>query len=182
MSLVLLIALLVLALKPTLVTISSLLGQIDQQKAVSAKLDKKITLVQQAIVEMDSVTDKIPLLDSALPKDPNWEELSDSLYEIATNSGLVTTDIMIDKIPISATEPISAAGTVYKPLVPSGVIPVRFTLVMSGDYSKMRQVVADLESMRRVLMLSEVDIVANKNGVLTMTITGEAGYMPDKTL
>jgi Tfp pilus assembly protein PilO len=182
LSLILLIVLLVMALRPTLVTISGLLGQINQQTEISQKLDKKIIQVQLAITEMNSVKDKIPLLDKALPKEVGWDELASNLDQIATNSGLTTTDLVIDKIPLLLNEPLVSTSQKYIPQVPAGVLPVRFTLTLTGDYTQMRKVVADLENMVRIIMISSVEISVDKKGVQTLIINGETGYLPDQLL
>ena len=74
LSLILLIILMVLALRPTLVTISTLLGQIQQQKEISQKLDDKTLSVTTALKTLDSVKEKLPLLDNfnIFHKDSNF--------------------------------------------------------------------------------------------------------------
>lgn len=182
LSSILVIVLLVVALKPTLVTISGLLGQIRQQKEISVKLDKKISLVQQAITEMNSVADVQPLLENALPENADWSVIATTLAQIATQSGLVVSDLVIDKIPLGPNEPLVTSDQKYVPQVPQGIIPIRFTLTLAGDYTQMRKVVSDLEGWGRVIMITSIDISTDKKGVLIMVLEGEAGYIPDQFL
>lgn len=195
MSLILLIVLVVLALRPTLITIGNLMGQIKKQKEISVQLDAKIAQVQQAISTMNSVADKMYLIDDALPIKPNWNIMMDSIAVIATASGgasesatatsgaFMVNNIFIDKIPLKINEIVIKSGQQYKPLVPEGVIPVRFTIMGKGEYTQMRQIVARLEKMRRILMLSSVSVDTNKkDGSLELTVIGEAGYYPKQDL
>jgi Tfp pilus assembly protein PilO len=182
LSLILLIVLLVMALKPTLVTISGLLGQIKQQKEVSVELDKRIVEVQKAIAELNSIKDERPVLDKALPQVPDWENLANELSSLATDSGLMTTDLVINKVPLLPTESFTSSGGEIINQLPKGVIPVSFTLTMTGEYTQMRQVVTEIQSMNRVIMITSVDISIDKKGMQVMTLNGEAGYIPDQLL
>jgi Tfp pilus assembly protein PilO len=182
LSLILLIVLLVMALRPTLVTISGLLGQIQQQKEISTRLDNKITLVQRAITEMNSVKNNLPSLEKALPKNANWNEIATLLSQIATSSGLTTSDLIIDKIPMLPNEPIITTGQKYVPQVPLGVIPIRFSLSLTGGYTQMRKAVSDLESVGRIVMITSIEIYTDKKGNQIMDLSGKFGYLPDQFL
>jgi hypothetical protein len=43
-------------------------------------------------------------------------------------------------------------------------------------------VISDLENMGRVLMITSIDITTDKQGIHSMNIKGEAGYLPDPSL
>jgi Tfp pilus assembly protein PilO len=180
LSLILLIVLLVLALRPTLVTISGLLGQIKQQREISKKLDEKILNVQKALVELDAVSQKAPLLDEVLPKEPDWSSIATNLEKMATESGLQMESVTIDKIPLTP-EPSTGTGQL-KSQMPRGVLPVRFIFTASGEYTRIRKMLSDLENLRRVIILSSVEIDTNKDGSLRVTINGEAGFIPERFL
>jgi Tfp pilus assembly protein PilO len=182
MSLILLIVLLMLALRPTLITISNLLGQIKQQTEIAKQLDDKITQVQQAISEFNSISDKLELINGALPSTSDWNSLADSLNNLASSSGVSVLSVVVDKIPLAPDEILSGPGQSYKSQLPQGVLPVRFTVSAGGEYTQMRQFITSLESMRRVLLLTTVSIDVNKDGVLVLTVSGEAGYIPDQYL
>jgi Tfp pilus assembly protein PilO len=181
LSLVLLIVLLVLALRPTLVTISSLMGQIKQQKEISRQLEEKISKVEEALAGMDAVSEKIPLLDEMLPDTPNWSNLAADLERMATESGLVLESVTIEKIPMAPVEKTTDNNEDISRL-PAGVLPVKFIFAASGEYTQMRQMLSELENLRRVLILSSVKIDTTKDGGLRLLIKGEAGYIPEKFL
>jgi len=179
LSLILLIILMVLALRPTLVTISTLLGQIQQQKEISQKLEDKTLSVTTALKTLDSVKEKLPLLDEALPDDANWEDLVSEVESIATGGGIVIKSITVDKIPkalVVQTDP--AKQPTEKPLMPEGVIGVKFELKGSGTYEQIRNTVSAIEKMSRLVIFKEVIISLNKEGGLELTITAEVGYLP----
>jgi Tfp pilus assembly protein PilO len=165
LSLMLLIVLLVLALRPTLVTISALMGQIKQQAEISKKLDSKIVTVRKALDALESIQDKIPLLETALPKEPKWEVLTHEVETIAKTEGMTIASITVDKIPAD------------KQVVPVGVIPVRFSLIGSGDYDQVYKTIVKIEKMGRLVIIRNVTMVQNKEGGINMTLEGEVGFL-----
>ena len=183
LSLILLITLLILALRPTLVTISGLLGQIKQQEEISQKLEGKMVTVQKALEEFDAISPKMPLLDEVLPKESEWDILAARLEKIATESGLQLTSIVIEKIPLAFSTPVPTGGPrLVESRMPKGILAVKFIISASGEYTQMRKMVLDLENLRRVIVLSYVLIDTNKDGVLILTVNGEAGFVPEDLL
>src|SRR3989304_6607354 len=87
LSLVLLIVLLVLALRPTLITIADLVSKINQQREISVKLDDQILAVQGALTSLQGARDQLYLLDLGLPKEAAWDELAVNLQGMASGSG-----------------------------------------------------------------------------------------------
>ena len=180
LSLILLIILLVLALRPTLVTIADLMGKIKQQREVSKQLENKIFTVQKALENLDAVNDKLGLLDEALPKETEWKQIADKLQFIATGSGIALDNILISKIPLTPIDPASKQEQVST-MIPQGIIPIRFTYEITGDYESVRQVVSKIENTRRIIIVSRVQVLPTKDGGgWHMTMQGETGYLPDK--
>lgn len=181
MSLVLLIVLIILALRPTLVTISGLFGELRQQKEISARLDEKILKVRKAIDEMESVKPDLPLLQQVLPEQANWEILAEDLYRAATESGLDIMTISVEKVPLSPTE-VTIDQQQAKPLVPQGLISVRFSLSAKGNEQQILNTITTLQKMKRIILFSDVSIEQDKDGRLNLNVFGEVGYIPDKYL
>jgi Tfp pilus assembly protein PilO len=181
MSLVLLIVLVILALRPTLVTISGLFGELRQQKEISAKLDEKILKVRRAIDEMESVKNDLPLLQQILPEQADWDILADDLYKAATESGLDILSISVEKIPLSPSE-IVVDQQQAKPLMPQGLISIRFSIAAKGNEQQIRNTILALQEMKRLILFSDVSIEEDKDGRLNLNASGEVGYIPDKYL
>lgn len=181
LSLILLIVLLVLALRPTLITIADLVGKINQQKIVTAQLEERIVAVQNAISSMENQRDRISLLDEALPLDMKWSELAATLEAVAVESGISVENIVIGKIALTPTEIANNKSEKLEiSSLPVGVIPVRFSITALGDFQSFRTLVERLEKKRRVMILTAVQISTDKTGALTIAIQGETSYLPDK--
>jgi hypothetical protein len=182
LSLILLIVLIVLALRPTLITIADLLSRIKQQNQVSQRLDSKMLEVQQALAALEDTRDKLYLLDIALPKEALWNELSSNLVGLATQSGTVLENIVVNKIPLSPDELTGTKpGTVIISM-PKEIIPIKFTIIAKGQPENIRSLVELVERMRRVSIVNMVQINLNKEGDYRVTIMAETGYLPEKYL
>jgi len=180
MSLILLIILLVLALRPTLITIADLLAKIREQGEVSKQLEDKMVSVQTATANLKKIDDKLYLLDVGLPKEDLWDQLASKLESIATASGLKIQNIIIYKVPLSPTELI---GTKEQPIIvsaPKGIIPIRFKIIAVGSYDQSRKLIEAVEKMRRITIIDQANIDLTKEGDYMVTIQAETGYLPDK--
>lgn len=180
MTLVLLIVLVVLALRPTLITIADLLSKINQQKEVSAQLDQKILQVQEATSNLEQARDKLYLLDLGLPKEALWNELSSNLVGMATVSGTTLQNIVVKKIPLSPSEQLGTKQDPIEVLMPKGIIPIRFTVVANGNFEQIQELVQLVERMNRVSIVNMVQITSGKEEGYDVTIFAETGYLPDK--
>jgi Tfp pilus assembly protein PilO len=139
--------------------------------------------VQKALEGLDAISPKMQLLDEVLPKKSEWDILAARLEKIATESGLQLTSIVIEKIPLAFGTPVPTGGPrLAESRMPGGVLAVRFIISASGEYTQMRKMVLDLENLRRVIVLSSVSIDTNKDGVLIVTVNGEAGFVPEDLL
>jgi ABC-type Fe3+-hydroxamate transport system substrate-binding protein len=75
-SLTLVITLVLSALRPTLITIAGLLGQINKEQDVVNQLNQKIQTVQQAVQALDNQRHRLSILDGAYPNESSWTSWS----------------------------------------------------------------------------------------------------------
>ncbi len=180
-SLTLIITLIVFALRPTLVTIAGLLGQIHEQQDLYKKLSDKIVAVQEASNVLQAQQDKIGLIDEALPKDAVWIPWIQSVQLRAETSGVAIQSVSVNGIQVSGEappKPLNAPNQVAttKSLLPTGVVGIPFTIRATGSFEQLRDFGAKVENLRRIAMYSQVDISKDKDGTLMGTFTGMVGY------
>jgi hypothetical protein len=169
LSLLLVIVMITMALKPTLVVIAGLLGQIRQNKEIITKLDDKIVKIQLASSELDKISTRLPVLDEALPTNPDWDKWSRQIFDIASSSGVQLVSVSVGPVPISGTWE-SAKGEIIN--LPSGVNGLSFTVSATGNYEKLKGMVVAMENTRRLNILSNVQFssVKNKTGGLDLSV------------
>lgn len=160
LSLMLIIGMLVFALRPTLITISGLLGQIKAQQEISSKLDEKIMEVSKSQVVMTQAESKLFLVDQALPNSPALQIFMNTVETQASESGIKMTNTVFSGVTFSTQN-------------------IDFTLTADGDYKSLRNFVQILESLRRIVHLNSVQIVSSEKKLdLTLTIRGIIGSLP----
>lgn len=164
LSLILVIVLLVSALRPTLVTIAGLLGQINQNKTIEKKLDEKIIALQQAAEVLQEIEPRLGVLDEAVPPEAMWGKFGGEIGLAATESGITLKSFVLN--PAGAEDGEKLAKWY-------------FTLSGSGSYADAKRFVVEMENMRRVVVVSTFDIIGGKDGEVTLNIAGVIGFLPD---
>lgn len=181
LSLILVIVMIVMALKPTLVVIAGLLGKINQDKQTIAKLDEKIVKLQQASGELDTLSSRMSLLDQAMPTEADWDGWADKIREFASQSGTTITDLKVG--PASLTGKWEAIKSNTADL-PDGITGMDFSVTATGNFDQLRKLIDLIENTRRLNILSSVTFNTNKNksgGIdLSAIINGTVVYVPQE--
>lgn len=159
LSLTLVIILVFAALRPTLITITSLFGQIRQQNELEQRLDKKIGLIKKAQLELTTATNKLVFLDEALPLTAHIGPWTDTIDSIASQSGLIANQVVVNTIP--AARPWSEDA-------------FAFDITISGPYSQLYQFLQILQSVRRLIVIDAFQITRDPavENILQLNITG----------
>lgn len=145
LSLVLIIVLIITALRPTLVTIASLLGDIKQQGSTEKRLDTKIAQLTTAQQTLSQNQDRLEILDQAIPNGDKFASWADRLSGLASQSGVQITQVSMDD-------------------------KFAFSITTTGEYLQLRQFVERLENLRRLAVVNNVQLV--KTTELQMTVKG----------
>lgn len=177
LSLILLIVLVVFALRPTLVTIASLFGQIDKQEEIASRLDEKIQLVQNANEKLRAIRPRLELLDQAMPVGNEWAKYAQRFLDTATESGLEVTDLTFEGITVSGLM-VGQKNT----SLPPGFFGLNFSFVGKGDFDQVTEFLDIVENWRRVTVLSGVRLDKQLDGSLSVVIRGMAVYSQDENI
>lgn len=181
-SLVLMAIMIIFALRPTLLTIADLVTQIKEQEALSARLAEKIDDVREASDVLSSQRSRLVVLDAALPQTPEWISWVQRVEGLATESSVVVDSIAAGPVatmgkvvdPNSVTTISDAAKSVS---LPKGAGMIPFTIAIHGDYDQVRKFAEQLDTLRRVTVISNLHYAKEKDGTIATTITGWIGYM-----
>ena len=179
LSLILLIVLIFVALRPTLIKISSLLGEIKSQQEIVAKLNRKIMNLQRAGELLDKNKSLLVNLDQAIPSDAEWESWVQSIQAYATESGVLLNTMYIGPSQVVGKDAVRAEGRpgiVIPVVLPTGVTGLDFSVELVGNYEQLRLLVKQLEANRRLPKLTSVQISREKDGTLKMRIAGLISY------
>jgi hypothetical protein len=117
--------------------------------------------------------DNAKLVLDALPASYDFPALVTSLGKILSTEGVTITSI-------SGTDEQLAEGTSASSATPT-VVPMPFSIGLSGSYPSLQATIAQLEASIRPMQLQTFDLSANGGGDMTMTITAQTFFQPGKT-
>lgn len=177
LSLMLLIVLLVTALRPTLVTITKLLSDIEKEKELNSRMESKIGQIAEAqsLLADSKVSSRLGLLDQGLPADPKFGPLGDMLAAIVSESGLEIRTLNVGELQVEPKPETGGENNI------SG--RVNFDLSARGNYAGIRKLVERLEEWRRVVEFKKVQITSASTGgggELEVNISAAVGYVYEK--
>lgn len=162
------------ALKPTVNIILSLVSEIKEKNEISLKLQTKINNIAQAQNNYSSQSQQLLLVDEALPASLSLKEIVDYLELLFQQNEITVKNI--DYEPITVIEKASKTKTKTDELQ-----EVPFSFKVSGAYSNLKIILAQLENIRRIIVIDSFKI--NQSGIdtpdiLNLSVTGKAFFLP----
>lgn len=165
LSIITIAFLLVFAIKPTLVTIGTLVTKINVEQKTSDDMDTKIKNLGTAQTLYNANEDKIILLNQSVPKGPDVGGYIRQLEGVMKKDGITPLSFSINK-------QVDILGS-------TGSGTVRVTGAVSGSYGGIFGYLKDIELMRRPSFITRLDLVTNISDTtktINLTTTQEAAY------
>lgn len=142
------------AIRPTAQTIIYLKREIADKTFLNEQMENKITALIEAQTMYETIADRLPVLDHALPKDPNAVNLARQLRNLASNSGATISALQIPSLPILGNE--ATPGAHLAP--PKELEEIPLSLTVTGDYTSVKSFLDGLLMLRRITTLSSVTV------------------------
>ncbi len=144
------------AIRPTINTIFYLRREIADKTQVNKKMEDKINALIQAQSAYEAIQAKLPLLNEAIPKDPNVFPYLIRMRELAKETGATISATQVSSSPIA----IEVLPGENKPSI-SKPKPIAITFTISGTYPSLKQFFDILSQLRR---LGSVDLLTIEQG------------------
>ena len=142
----------VFAIQPTLMTMSELTKEIADKEDLYNQYEKKLDALNTAQELYASVQNELPLLDEAIPSQPELIRSVKMLELLAGENSVIITGFSSAYIPDEVTADVSAVQT---------SIPVSVSVV--GDYPSIRNYVTALRGSRRLFTVQTVSFSLEEN-------------------
>ena len=155
-TLIVVIVLAFFAIRPTLLTMSQLLKDIDDRKKTGDSLSKKIATLSTLSAEYPTMRREVSLLDVAIPNTPNFDGFMRRLEKIAANNNLIIESIQATQLPKETATNIGA-DTAFQ--ITSFSISINF----KGEYAKVRNTLNELMTMDRYATLNSLTFNAKRD-------------------
>ncbi len=145
----------IFAIRPTLITMSDLVKEIDDKTKLDQQLGQKIAALSQAQSEYLSVENRLSVLEEAIPNNPDVVRDLKLIEKMASEASIVITNTSINELP--------------KPIL--GELPfdklkrsaVSAKVNVTGDYPTIRSFAEKLRASRRVFVIESINFTLDED-------------------
>ena len=162
----------IFAIRPTLITMSDLVKEIEDKRELDEQMDLKIASLSTAEEQYNRYEDQFYLLDQSIPKQFDLVESLKKIEKVAGEDQLVINRISISVIidPISDSEAIERLSEYQRDFL-------LVNLDVTGDYLAIRQFVEKLIDLRQLMIIDQVTFSKKtESGDLTAQIRVNLPY------
>lgn len=142
------------AIRPTAQTIIFLRREIADKTVLNEQMENKITALIEAQATYETIKDRLPVIEQALPNNPDGVILARQLRNLAVVSGASISAIQIPSLPLLGQE--ATPGAKLAQQKPMDQFPV--SLVISGSYISLKQFMDGLLTLRRITGIDAITI------------------------
>jgi Tfp pilus assembly protein PilO len=168
----------VFALRPTLLTISQLIKDNKEKQETVNKMKQKIKNIQLAQQKYESYSDKISIIEQAVPNTPTPESLLRQIQGIAFKNFVNVVGSSVNEVALIGTDTKKSKDEIKN--LPEGVKSLTFSVNVSGPYLSLYQFLSDLENSRRPIVINSVNIISLKEdeqSFIVMSISGQTPFI-----
>jgi len=173
----------VFAIRPTALTITQLLTDINNKQETANQMTKKIADLNTAQNLMLNQKANIALLQKAIPTGAAPEDYERQIEGIAAREGVTLATSSIDPTLIKGEGEVAGAKTTSSngvnaaiPL-PTEAKGMKLSFIVTGTYQQVSSFLKDIENERRPIVLDDVSLSsATSDPSLTLTVTGRVTY------
>lgn len=167
-SLILFLA--IFAIRPTLLTMSDLLKEIEDKTTLNERLTQKVAALSTAQNEYLAYEPRISVLDDAIPSIPEIVNALKIIEKIAAEERVIISSISVNQVP---------DGDEELEFTKKQLIQVPISISLIGDYPSTRRFVEALKENRRTFVIDTVVFSADEDRgqkMLSATVTLNIAY------
>jgi len=163
------------AIKPTIITIAGLLGEIKAREEANQKLQQKIDQIITAQIAYTQIYNQLALIDQALPENPQFAPLAQQIEAERVLTNLELTELSYSSI-------VLADKTEQKTEKEPNLKEINFSTIMQGRYPGFKDFLKENFSHRRIIYINNFDIQQAQGqrkeiNNLIITLKGNAFYL-----
>lgn len=169
----------IFAVRPTALTITQLLTDINNKQETVNLMDTKIKNLAAAQALMSSQKGNIDLLASAVPDFPEPNTYIRQVEGVAQKDGVTLTSSAIDSTTLKgkAEAVPTQVDANQKVSLPDGAKGLSLNFLVAGNYQQIISFLTDLENLRRPIILDGITLGTTQEKInLNLSIKGAAPY------
>lgn len=170
---------LLFALKPTALTIISLVGQINEKKTTITKLDQKISDLVTAANLYNQNQNSISLVDAAISTSPKPDSFAKQVQALAAKNSAKIVGLSVGEVTLVGTNNNVKPPSTLKAL-PENSFEMPVSVNLQGDYPNLLAFLKDLENLRIVTEIDQAAIsssISSGQTVIVELISGRVPYL-----
>lgn len=136
------------AIRPTLLTMSDLIKEIEDKTTLNEQLGQKSASLATAQTQYLNLKDRLLVLDQSLPSQPEFEQTLKIIEKIASDNQLIISSVQVNEIPKEAEPTV--------PFSQKKKITVPISVSVTGDYLTIRNFVENIHNNRRTLIVDSI--------------------------
>ncbi len=150
-------------IRPTLQTILFLRREIADNKEVNKRMEDKITHLVEAQAAYQGTVDSLPLIDEALPHDPEVLSLIAQLRNLAAENGGSLSAVQVPSVPILGNQATPSGTTAQA----GKLTEIPLVVVITGPYTRLISFLDGLVHMRRIATLKTISMAQTKEEIIS---------------
>lgn len=180
LSLITIAAFAAFALRPTVLTITQLLEEIEAKEETIEKMDTKIRNLQTAQNIYSQEQARLALLDQAVPENPSPETFVRQIEGLASTRNVSVLGMSVGEVVlVGPVEEKKRSSSDNEPL-PQSANEVSFSVSVQGDYQQLSTFFSDLNNLRRPLKIDSINFNSaetEEGQTLVLVVQGRVPYL-----
>lgn len=170
---------LLFALKPTALTIISLLNDIKEKQVTVAALTQKINDLKTARSVFDKSQNYVPNIEKSVGNAPEPDAIVQQVAGLSAKNSVDVLGISVGQITLVGTVPAKKSSSGTKPL-PLDAKEMPISINIKGSYTSILSFVKDIENLRIAVKMDNIAVNSSKTDtgqVIVAVITGRVPYL-----
>ncbi len=138
----------IFAIRPTLITMSDLVKEIEDKRELDKKLSQKIAALSSAQSEYLKLESRLQVLDISIPTNPNVIETLKIIERLASEQKITINSLNINDVPKDVASDISFDKLERRNL--------KFNVTVGGEFPAIRAFIASLMTSQRSFLIEKV--------------------------
>jgi Tfp pilus assembly protein PilO len=159
----------IFAIRPTIITATTLIKSVSDLKKLSIQYEEKIGNLVRGQSEYEQIRKQVPLIESALPADSQFSKLAKAVEKFALKENISFSQFQIDSVPISMLPPVNK------------LYSYGFSMSGYGEYSSISLFISHLINWKRLITINNIELSqegSTQSGQLRLSLKGTAYYEP----
>lgn len=158
------------AIRPTLITATSLIKKVSDLKKLNIEYENKINSIIRAQFEYEQIRNRLSLINEALPEQSSFTKLAQGLEKFGQASNVTINQLHIDDVSVSS------------PLLDRKLLQYGFNVIATGDYPSLTSYISHFTNWTRIATLSKLEFTRDGSGTISSTLrlhlSGKTYYEP----